>query len=115
VHGLESARSCNYGYPTRRERVSHPQNERTFPSPYGLGKAEGFIRSTPTSSLGGRWGPKTSGSHRRGRTDAPPSPTVSRCRSGTSRQRPSPSRRSEATTIASGKARASSAKYSEHR
>jgi hypothetical protein len=107
------ARSCNYGYPTRRGRISHPQNERSFPSPSGLGKDEGSTRSTPTSSLGWRCGPKTSDSHRRGRTDAPPSPTVSRCRSGTSRQLPSPSRRSEATTIASGKARASSTKYSE--
>ena len=113
VHGLERARSCNYGYPTRCGRVSHPQNERSFPSPDGLGKDEGFTRSTPTSALGERCRPKTSDSHRRGRTDAPSSPTVSRCRSGTSRQRPSPSRRSEATTIASGKARASSTKYSE--
>jgi hypothetical protein len=113
VHGLESARSCNYGYPTRRGRVPHPQNERNFPSPNRLGKDEGFTRSKPTSSLGGRRGPKTSDSHRREITDAPPSPTVSRYRSGTSRQRPSPSRRSEATTIASGKARASSTKYSE--
>jgi hypothetical protein len=52
VHGLESARSCNYGYPTRRGRVSHPQNERIFSSPDGLEKAESFTRSASTFSLG---------------------------------------------------------------
>jgi hypothetical protein len=45
VHGLESARSCNYGYPTRRRRVSHPQNKRSFSSPDGLEKAEGVVRA----------------------------------------------------------------------
>ena len=50
MHGLERARSCNYGYPTRCGRVSHAQNERSFPSPDELGKAEGRPEPRPASS-----------------------------------------------------------------